>query len=226
MEQQDPQTADLYKSHKETTRKEWQQPLIDILHESHLNAALNNSENVSRKVFEYTYSGSGSLIQAICAGFLSTGGRHAPLEQARKLIEFFSRDVEEATKAVFLAVADGQMVPGFGNSFFKDKIDPSFAKAYDMYTQAYFEMYPDHKETTLDQALIVLNDARMRLKPCKPLYPNAAGITGAICSLLDMYYGTEISIFMSARSQAWLLVLNQASKQPEKDDHPELPLSE
>ena len=222
----DENTANLYKSRHVEMLHAAGGTLLPILHDAHYNATLNNPDNISRKVFEYAYSGSGSLIQAISAGISSIGDRHAPLEEARALIIAFKNDPKDAVRNVFAGLAMGQKIPGFGNSFFKDGIDPSFAEAYDAYTKAYFEIYPDDAETLLDSVLKTVNEGRMRLKPCKPIYPNAAGITAAICELCNLYLGTEVALFVEARVKAWVVIRAEYGIAREEDDHPELPLED
>jgi citrate synthase len=154
--------------------------LLGLLAESHYRAALDNA-NTSSAVAVAVYAASGRLCNAIAAASLAQGGLHAPIAQARALFKF--RDPVAA--AMYLRDT-GQRVPGFGNSFYKDRIDPAFSLL--------FQSLPAAQKVLI---------AEINTEVLPKLFPNAAIITAAVCEVADIPNGAESTIFVHCRTPAW-----------------------
>lgn len=191
---------------KKQLLEEGARQIIINLQEAHYNAGLNNP-SISRQIFQEAYNGSGSVIQAVCAGLLSTGSKHAPLTETRELLQFFIQDNEAATKVIQTRIQNGYMIPGLGNSFFKDSVDPVFQEVVEEYRMLHLSIYQG--PPVLDLFCDRVNEALSRHKD-RPvqLYPNAAGITAAICELVGGDPFIENFFFISARSRAWLKIIS------------------
>lgn len=153
--------------------------LLALLQWSHYQAALKN-DNTSSAAAVAVFKASGDIGKAIAAATLAQGGLHAPIEGARRVLE------DSAYAGQLLA--QGRKVPGFGNSFYKDKIDPCF-------------------ETTYWALPMGARDRIARIQNGCPrlenLYPNAAIITAAACVQVGIPAGAEPMIFAYCRVPAW-----------------------
>jgi citrate synthase len=154
--------------------------LLRTLEYAHYRAALRN-QNTSSQVATATYAASGDLGKAIAAATLAQGSLHAPITAARDLLES-----KQPWLTALRMLEDKRRVPGFGNSFFKTEIDPSF-----------FELY-----ATLPSAL-QSDIMQIKTKVLPKLCPNAAIITAAACMTADLPRGVEPAIFAYCRIPAW-----------------------
>lgn len=109
--------------------------LLYLLVEAHQTAARDNN-NASKVCFGLALGGSNSFKQAVVAGIMSTGQRHAPIREARAVFEHATLDWIEAQ------VKSGAMVPGFGNVFFKAGIDPAFSDVHLHLSENYANKQP------------------------------------------------------------------------------------
>ena len=176
-----------------------QSRLLQAVIDAHQKAAQVN-KNVSSITFLQAAAGSGRLEAAMAAAILTIGHLHAPLTGARWLYEKATRE------AILMMVQQGTKVPGFGNSFHKDKVDPVW-----------------------DDVLTILRfsfpkvDARLNelvgwmLEAGKPLYPNAALFTAAVCSELKIRGGTETSLFVLWRLPMWVDMFTEHWDKPEPE---------
>ena len=149
---------------------------------AHFNASKNNS-NGSKIVFSISLEGSGSLIQALSAGLLSTGRLHAPVELARNFIFHWNEKIEE-----------GVVVPGFGHSIFKSEVDPSF-KEVDKLLE---ERFSDKWEMVMER------QDELSLLKGKILYRNAAALTACVAECLELPVGMELLLFAFPRMTQWM----------------------
>jgi citrate synthase len=155
--------------------------LLAHLETAHYMAALHN-RNTSSQVATATYAASGDLGKAIAAATLAQGSLHAPITAARDLLESMPEPWLTAER-----IADsGRRVPGFGNSFWNDRIDPSF---YDVYA-----VLPHALQTEIME---------IKAKVLPKLHPNAAIITAAVCIAAELPRGVEPAIFAYCRIPAW-----------------------
>lgn len=158
--------------------EEQHHPLLALLQWSHYQAALKN-DNTSSAAAVAVFRASGDIGKAIAAATLTQGGLHAPIEMARIMFE--------SPHMVDTRLAQGQKVPGFGNSFYKDKIDPSFSDLY---------------ETLSAEMKQRIGEINYRPK-LRKLRPNAAIITAAACVQAGIPAGVGPMIFAYCRIPAW-----------------------
>lgn len=159
--------------------------LLQAVFDAHDTAARNN-ENASSGAAMNAFIGSGMLANAIASAVMTLGHRHGPITQAR----FVYEQIDEAS--LKSAVENRVRVAGFGNSFFKDSIDPAWNQVAEII------------ERQFPHAHARINQLRTWLSECgKSLFPNAAMYTAVVCSELDMVHGSEAAIFVIARTAAW-----------------------
>lgn len=156
--------------------------LLDTLMDSHRSAAQNNP-NASKTAAVQAWHGSGNYVQGVCAGLLTTGAKHAPLRAARAVFRSTPLQIEVRANR-------GEIVPGFGNSFYKDMIDPSFQPVMDELMK-----FPGGRKVT------ELRDAMWRAK--RQVWPNAALLTAAVCDTIKCPDGIEEFFFLTARLPVW-----------------------
>jgi len=185
-------------------RASHQGSLITLLEEAHYLAGKRNP-SISRDTFLSALAGSGNITQAIAAALLTTGKMHAPLNETRQLFNLFRRNPEMARQAVREALSDGMKIPGVGNSFFKDSIDPSFRDIKEAYEEVYALIYPKSPISILDGFTEMVNsEIAAKKEPESFLYANAAGITAAVMELFLAPPYFENWVFISGRTRAWI----------------------
>lgn len=159
--------------------------LLQAVFDAHDMAARNN-QNASSGAAINSFFGSGNLTNAIASAILTLGDAHGPIGPARFVYERFD---ERALKS---AIESNMKIPGFGNSFFKDKIDPAWSRVREII------------ETDFPNANSRINQLHGWMKEAgKNVHPNAALYTAVICSELGMFPGSESAIFILARTSAW-----------------------
>lgn len=151
--------------------------LVSQLVFAHQDAARTN-QNASSQIAVIASKGSGDFSKGVIAGIASIGGAHAPLYQARQVYRHATKDW----------IATQKIVPGFGNSFYKDKIDPSF-ELLDKYIR---KEYP-----TAAGRIDELHGY------VKKVYPNAALYTAAVCEICEVPDGLESALFIISRVPVW-----------------------
>lgn len=167
-----------------------QKDLISALMIAHMNATFSN-KNLSKDVFLASLQGSSNALQAVCAGLLSTGSTHAPVIHARDVLFNFEKSDEQVNNDISHMVRIGLRVPGFGNSFFKDNIDPAFQPIYDFLSDTI-------EGKRIDFVNNIIN---------KGLFPNAACLTAAVASYCNLPRLMELWLFIAPRTASWLYLL-------------------
>jgi len=164
-----------------------QEQLVHELFKAHRSATLDN-ENLSKAIFSNAAFGSGDAVMGIAAGLLSTGGVHAPIVKARSIL--FHQPIEHIVKLLDLKIK----IPGFGNSFHKQGIDPAFR-----FVQAMCEngTYPEYDRVLEIQEIIKKGTGKL-------LYPNAAAFTAIVAERLKLAKTQELALFIIPRIGAWL----------------------
>lgn len=169
---------------------EEQDELLRLVVIAHQTAATDN-QNASTVAFVNAYGASGSIENGIASAVLTIGNLHAPIFDARIVYEtWHANDFAQR-------ISSGLRVPGFGNSFFKDRIDPAW-EPVDSFIR---ERFPDIRSRIRNITQIMSDNNRAIL-------PNAAMYSAAVCSELKFTYGTESAIFIMSRIPAWLSLLN------------------
>jgi hypothetical protein len=146
---------------------------------------------VSKAVFGLAYVGSGSFVQALAAAVLTFGseaGLHGPTLGARKLLVS-----DTSISDISDILASGRRVPGFGNSFFKNEIDPAFKKL----AESIASFFPKLDERILELAQHLYRSTGTRL------YPNAAMYTAAVCEICECPAGKEFVFLGLPRIPVW-----------------------
>jgi len=159
--------------------------LLQAVFDAHDMAARNN-QNSSSGAAVNAFFGSAQLTNAIASAILTLGDAHGPIGPARFVYEKFD---ERSLKS---AILSGMKIPGFGNSFFKDSIDPAWSRVREI-IEADFKKANDR-----------INQLHGWMKEVgKYVHPNAALYSAVICNELGMIHGSESAIFVLARTAAW-----------------------
>jgi citrate synthase len=159
--------------------------LLQAVFDAHDMAARNN-QNASSAAAVNAFFGSAQLTNAIASAILTLGDAHGPIGPARFVYERFD---ERSLKS---AIESGMKIPGFGNSFFKDSIDPAWSRVREI-------IEVDFKKSN-DR----INQLHGWMKEAgKDVHPNAALYSAVICNELGMIHGSESAIFVLARTAAW-----------------------
>lgn len=187
---------------QEVDRHNAAQEILILLGDAHANAAEKNRGNISSTAVLIAFQGSGSVLQAVSSGILSTGSVHAPVETCRNLVAGFMADQNATRDYLEHLVKSNHKIPGLGNSFFKEGIDPSFQSVYEMYVKYAGPGNPVDRITHMSNFILSEHKGKE-----VQLYPNAALITAAICHLLQMPRYFEIQIFIESRLPVWLSML-------------------
>lgn len=159
---------------------------MDSIHLAHEGAARNNENNISNVLVTLSAIGSGDLGKSLVAGICGIGNIHAPITQARRVLFFLPMDYIERE------IERGAMIPGFGNSFHKDSIDPAFID-FDTILRS---GYPDI-------ATKLQNLSDLMKKHQRPHHPNAAAYTAIAAELLGMASGLESLLLIKPRLEVW-----------------------
>lgn len=158
--------------------------LIECCIACHQSAALKNP-NASSAAFQNAFLGSGSVENGIASAILTLGKNHGPIMDARVVYEHF-------VEGDFEMVGRGAKIAGFGNSFFKEGIDPSF-DPLDSRIRFCFPNVADR-----------IDELTGYMHKHKKIYPNAALYTAAVCSEAKVKRGHESALFIMARIPAWI----------------------
>jgi citrate synthase len=159
--------------------------LLQAVFDAHDMAARNN-QNASSGAAMNAFFGSAQLTNAIASAILTLGDAHGPIGPARFVYEKFD---ERSLKS---AILSGMKIPGFGNSFFKDSIDPAWSRVREII------------EVDFKKANDRIKQLHGWMKEVgKDVHPNAALYSAVICNELGMIHGSESAIFVLARTAAW-----------------------
>jgi citrate synthase len=185
--------------------------MIDLYYElltAHNTAATANP-NGSLMVAHTVYQASGSMVAALGAASLAQGALHAPIEAARDLLrEGVNMGPKAAAVAAAMMLEDGEIVPGFGNSFYKQAEFPRGDPAFNAVEDAIREDFPE-----LSAVVDAIRGANPQLPPA-----NAAMWTACVLEALKMPVGIGPAIFIASRVKAWANSILQAEQQ--KDAEP------
>lgn len=174
--------------------------LLPMLLEAHAKAAKNESpEGVpcgSTLAARIAAQGSGSMVQTLCAGLLTTGGAHAPLEAVRGLL-----DHADPAGASWALVRSGKRIPGFGNAFYKGgQIDPAFGEVWEALRE--LAKLRDPLLRPAWDAMLAMHDSLPQMTGDK-LAPNAAMMTALVCRACNLPAGMEVVLFLLGRAGVW-----------------------
>lgn len=156
--------------------------LLTAVWNAHRESAALNQTNASSMAAVQAGWGSGSVLHAVCAAMLSTGNTHAPVTQARHTI--FTKEPPDSL--------DGRLVPGFGNSFHRTRIDPVWEAAAELIRVRYPGTW-----AAIDKW------SQFLLREGKPSAPNAAAFTAAVSELVGWPWGMEPLLVVEPRIMVW-----------------------
>jgi len=165
--------------------------LLGLISDAHAGAAFTN-DNISNAAVCLASKGAGDFGKAVIAGVSTLGRVHAPVTAARRMIYGTS------ARSFSARLESGKPIPGWGNSFFKDGIDPAFAEI-DEFLRVHF---PEDAKRLDDFTEII------EKKKGKKIYPNAAAYTAIVAELLGMPAGTEAVLVVSARLPVWAILFH------------------
>lgn len=157
--------------------------LRELLRDAHQRAARDNANLSSQLVIAMAQAG--APFEKTCASaLLSLGTLHAPVTEARRLLR--------RPGAIGEILWEFQRAPGFGNSFYRDEVDPAFKELHDVIMMEH--MY-------WASALSLVSHELERVH-CY-LYPNAAAYTAVVCEIEGVAEGTELALVIEARLPVW-----------------------
>lgn len=160
--------------------------LLNEVIKAHDIAATTN-QNCSSAACSNAIAGSGSFANGVASAILTLGKHHGPINDARLVYENFDEG------AVRQWVMAGGKVPGFGNSFFKDSLDPAWV-GVDLFLE---DKFPNVSARIEELSRFV------ELTVGSKLCPNAALFTAAACSEIGLAHGFESALFIISRIPAW-----------------------
>ena len=180
-------TLDISKWSSKESLSLQEKTLVWLVALAHRNSADENA-NVSTNAYVSSVLLTDNPMMGIVAACATLGGMHAPISKARLVYEIFDDSlIHTYSECTSLKVA------GFGNSFYKDGIDPKWQDVDDYITGNFPKVAKRIQDLTL-----------LMHKYGMVLYPNAALYTGAMCSLLEFKKGTEESFVVLTRLPCWV----------------------
>lgn len=161
--------------------------LVESVLIAHKRAALDN-QNVSSIALGLAASVKTPFPQSVAAALQTLGGPvHGPTQAARELIYGWTAE------DMFEALSDGQRLPGWGNSFYPDSLDPAWKDVDELLR----EKYPE-QAARLDNISELVSEVRG-----KKIFPNAAAYTAVTAHIASLPLGLEIMLLILGRLPAW-----------------------
>ena len=168
--------------------------LLSLVLTAHFNSA-RNQNNISSTYFFNTLLITDNMASAIASAVLTIGKEHAPITQARTVFSKWSH------QDIANAIERGEKVPGFGNAFYKDDIDPAWFPVRD-----YLRTFMPAVHAHLDNLTLAVNTEIQKRsnKNVNPIFPNPAMYSAIVTELFGWEEGSELSFFVLARLPAWV----------------------
>lgn len=170
--------------------------LRQLVLEAHRQSAMSNTLNGSNVAARNSAAGSGELTATYIGALSTLGGHHGATRQARYAI--YHSTPQELERSII----EGRLIPGWGNSFFKEGIDPAWQRV----DEVIHSEYSKHGEL-----MDVITGLLHRLE--KRVWPNPAGFTAVAAEILELPEGTEISLLVEARLPVWTAIYADTMKQ-------------
>lgn len=161
--------------------------LINVLMSAHLKAAMNN-DNLSSSMVKQVASAGKTFTEAVAAALMTLGQYHAPVTQAREVL--FNVNDEDIVELL----REGKKIPGYGNSFYHDKIDPAWDELDTILLKEHEAIY---------NRINHVSDLICQEKGVR-LFPNAAAYTAAVAHLMGVDWHVELGLVMLGRLPAWM----------------------
>jgi citrate synthase len=160
--------------------------LLDTLSWCNQSAALTNN-NASSAALTNAAGCDSRFEHAVASALLTFGTKHGPTTEARRLL--YDTENEE----IITRLEDGEILPGWGNAFYKKSIDPAFVPLDHLLR----ETYSSHHDR-LDEIATLVFKVRGRV-----LYPNAASYNAICAEIVCFAWGLEIMLPIMCRLPAW-----------------------
>lgn len=178
--------------------------LVAALYGAHGQCAFR--PNCSTTACQQAAGGSRSLPQSIIAALACLGEMHGPIEEAYDQIS-----VQSDLCKFSPLVVNGGIVPGWGNSFVKGRIDDAFLPVDQILEAQFPRLHNRLKEIT----------AALHARG-KNVFPNPAAFTATVALALQMPKHLAPMLFIQARIEAWssvfhhtVMALNQPKPEAE-----------
>lgn len=171
-----------WSNNEELTPEE--QRLFAALLQAH--AACVYRENCSTAALQQAAFGSRKLPSAFIAALATLGDVHGPVEEAYDHFEIWDK------LKSFSGGYQGGIVPGWGNSFIKGRIDDAFLPV-DQILEAQFP----RTHSRLREITDALHTRG------KKVFPNPAAYTAAVAIILGMPKNLAPLLFVMGRTEAW-----------------------
>lgn len=163
-----------------------EQRLVLALYEAHATCVFR--ENCSTMALQQAAGGSRSLTQSYIAALATLGEMHGPIEGAYDMLEFAQRE---------LLPVSFKLIPGWGNSFVKGRIDDAFLKV----DQTIEALFPRHHNRLRE-----ITDALHARG--KHVFPNPAAYTATTALILGLPRHLAPMLFVESRLQPWAAVFH------------------
>jgi len=160
--------------------------LLETLFECHREAARNNDNLSSTAIMQVAGAGK-DIESAIAGGLMTLGSIHGPVTQARVMI-FTAEDGQ-----LWDSLAEGRILPGWGNAFFKDQMDPAIKPLANLIME-------EHPK--INGRLTRITEIISEVKG-KRIYANLAAYTAVTAEILELPLGIEMVLALGARLPTW-----------------------
>lgn len=166
--------------------------LFDLIVEAHQVLATNHN-CCSTAAYINSYKATKSQPMAIASAILTLNNLHAPIEAARGVFDYYDDDKIRSD------VAEGKRIAGFGNAFVKDSIDPVWLSVQGYMMTEYWEEY----KRMIDLQNCINGYRQAKNPKAKEIFCNPALFTAVLCSIYNVDYGNELTLFVMARLPIW-----------------------
>jgi citrate synthase len=157
---------------------DYEQILFKELLKAH--AASVHRENCSTTAFLAAASGSRDFLKGVCAALCSVGEVHAPLQATYEFLDAYP------------AFNLPERVPGWGNSFVREEIDPIWAEVW----KVLLVVAP----TLTDTMSAITEELHSR---DKRIFPNPSALTAACCIAMQVPKELCGLFFVLGRVEGW-----------------------
>lgn len=129
------------------------------------------------------------FAQAIIAGVATLGGLHGAVTQARVTLLAPMERIEDA-------LAQGRRIAGFGNSTYRDQLEPA-CEEVSAFVGDHFPEYA--------QKIALVGDT-LEKHVGRRLHPNVSMFTALAAEVTGQPHGTEVGILVRAGIPAWVVL--------------------
>lgn len=167
--------------------------ILETLFAAHRRAGERNQNLSKAMAVRAVTAGGDRFNSAVIAAVASMGGQHAPVWQTRNVWHHLRYGLTEPGKLrefILTVVEENVILPGWGNSFYKDKIDPAWQSFDDQLRE---------KFSPKDAVVVRLITQVLHQAGKTTLYPNAALYTAIAADLIDLPHGVESLLVLMPR---------------------------